>query len=102
MYAGRMMGGQLPYGIGEVGPHGYGPYLGDFWDDAASIAEKVGLVADQAQRVVKGEAKVALVPTDHATISLPIPGSYAAVSVPILPIALGVGLLAWFAMRKRR
>jgi len=113
MYSGRMMGGQIPtafgevspsgYGpyLGEVGADGYGPYLGNIFDDITKAATKVGVVSSQLSKVKAGKAKLAVVPTDVASITIPIPGKPVGFSLPILPLVLGAGLLTYLAFRRR-
>ncbi len=110
MYTGRMMGGQIPtglagspiYNLGEVSESGYGPYLGNLFDDIARVAQEVGVASGELAKVAAGQAKIATVPTDRATLTFPVPGSPVATSISLLPLALGAGALLWFAMRKRR
>lgn len=88
--------------LGEVSAGGYGPYLGNIFDDISNIAAKVGVVSSQLAKVKAGKAKVAVVPTDRASLTIPIPGQPVGVSIPVLPLALGVGALAYLAFRRKR
>ena len=109
MYTGRFMGGGIPmglsgspiYNLGEVSESGYGPYLGNIFDTLSKVASQVGIVSNELSKVSSGQAKIATVPTDRATITFPIPGSPVATSIPLVPLAIGAGLLLFFAMRKR-
>lgn len=112
MYGGRIAyGGKLPtslgerstaiYNLAEVPSSGYGPYLGNFFDDLAKIAGKVGTVSGKIAEVTSGESKVAVIPSGYSTITVPIPGQPVGVSIPILPLAIGAGLLLFMVMRKR-
>lgn len=111
MYGGRLdYGGDLPYSLGErsravynlaeVPASGYGPYLGNFWDDLAKAAEKVSTVSGEVSKVVSGQSKVATVPTGYASVTIPVPGQPVGVSVPVVPLMIGAGLLLFLALRK--
>lgn len=84
------------------------PGLGGLFEALQSVAQKVGNVASQVQyasgelsKVSSGQASLATVPKDRAYISIPIPGSPVAQAVPLLPLAIGGGLLLYMALRKR-
>lgn len=118
MYNGMVYGYQIPTSFGEVSEHGYGPYLGEvsdhgygpylgsnlgnIFDDITNVASKVGVVSSQLSKVKAGKAKLAVVPSDSASITIPIPGKPVGISVPLLPLALGAGALIWLAVRRRR
>lgn len=112
MYTGRIAyGGKLPYSLGErsnaiynlaeVPPSGYGPYLGNIFDDLSKIASQVGVVSGELAKVASGEAKIATIPTNKASITIPLPNSQVGVAIPILPLAVGAGLLLYLALRKK-
>jgi hypothetical protein len=109
MYSGRSgFGGGLPYGFGDVPPSGYGPYLGDssvynlgnIFDDIAKIAGKVGIVSNELSNVASGESNVATVPKDKAVLVVPLAGGLSK-SIPLMPLVLGVGVLAFLAFRRK-
>lgn len=120
MYAGRMgYGASLPYSLGErnidnltlgeVSPRGYGPYLGNFFDtiknfatSVENVATKIGIASGQLSQVASGQANVATIPTNKATITIPTGNSGVGVSVPLVPLAIGAGVLLFLALRKRR
>lgn len=113
MYAGRMgwgaafptaLGESPVYGLAEVSAAGYGPYLGEgnFFDKLADIASKVGIVSEELSTVASGKAKIATIPTDRATITFPMAGTPIAASIPLLPLAIGAGVLLYFGLRRRR
>lgn len=119
MYAGRMYGGGMPLlgespiynlaaidwqsgGLGEVSESGYGPYLGNIFDDIAKIAGQVGMASGELAKVASGESKIGTFPPNQATLMLPIGGSPVATAIPLLPLAIGAGVLVWMALRKRR
>lgn len=91
-------------------PAGNRPYgLGDIFDTIASIAEKVAtgaakvdVVAQQAGQVAQGKKKVALIPTQGASFTLPVSGQMFGVTVPVMPLLIGAGVLAFFALRRKR
>lgn len=109
MYAGRPAG-KLPYGIGErsnapfnlagVPASGFGPYLGDFFDDVAKIAGKVGTVAGELSKVNTGQATIATVPTGYSSFTVPV-GTGVSASIPTWVLGAGIGVLVLLAMRKR-
>lgn len=78
------------------------PGLGNIFDDIAKIAGKVGIVSNELADVAAGRSNIATVPTDRAVLTIPVPGSPVSASVPILPLAIGAGLLLYFGLRKRR
>lgn len=98
---GPYLGESVVYNLAEVAPSGYGPYLGDIFDDISRMAQEAGIVSGEVAKVVRGEAKIATVPTDRATITVPIPGKPVAASIPLLPLAIGAGLLLFLAFRRR-
>lgn len=113
MYGGRVgYGSALPYSLGErsnapfnlagVAPSGYGPYLGNFFDDLARIAGQVGLVSGELSKVAAGQATVATIPTGQATVTIPIPGSPVSTAIPLWVIGVGAAGLLYVAFRKRR
>lgn len=81
--------------IGER--EGYGSYLGDIWMDISNVADKVGIVSRELSQVARGEKKIATVPTDKASITIPLPGKPVGVSIPLLPLVAGIGVLAYMA-----
>jgi len=110
MYAGRMgYGAHLPtslgdsavYNLAEVPESGYGPYLGNFFDDLSRIAKQVGMASDELSKVSAGKAKIATFPPDQATIMIPVGGTPVAYAVPLIPLAIGAGLLLWYVARRR-
>lgn len=113
MYGGRPgYGGQLPYGgLGErsnavynlagVAPDGYGPYLGDFFDDVSRLAGKVGAVAGKISEVTTGKATVTTVPKGYSTLTLPYGDSAYSQAIPLWAIGLGAAGLLYLAFRKR-
>jgi hypothetical protein len=113
MYAGRSgYGSGLPYSLGErsnapfnlgeVSQSGYGPYLGNFFDDLAKIAGKVGLVSNELSKVASGDATIATIPTGQASLTLPIPGSPISTSIPLWVIGAGAAGLLFVAFRRKR
>lgn len=113
MYGGRAgYGSQLPYSLGErstaifnlaeVPASGYGPYLGNIFDDISKIASKVGLVSGELSNVAAGRSTIATIPTGQASLTLPIPGSPVSASIPLWVIGVGAAGLLFLAMRKRR
>ncbi len=113
MYGGRAgYGSQLPTSLGErsnavydlsgVSPAGYGPYLGNFFDDLARIAGKVGIVSNELSKVASGQATVATIPTGQASLTIPIPGAPISTSIPLWVIGAGAAGLLLLALRKRR
>lgn len=84
------------------------PGLGGLFETLQSAAQKVGNVAQQVQyasgelsKVTSGQSSIATVPRDKAYLSIPIPGSPVAQAIPLLPLALGGGLLLFLALRRR-
>ncbi len=108
MYSGRMgYGGNLPYSLGEreasvFNKGGYGSYLGNIFDDIAKIAGKVGMVSGELSSVASGEKKIGTFDPTKATLMMPIGGSPVATSIPLVPLAIGAGLLLYFGMSGRR
>lgn len=113
MYGTRRTGGQLPYALGErvpglttnlgdVSPAGYGPYLGNVFDDIQKIAGQVGIASGELSKVTKGEATVATIPTGYASLTLPIPGSPISQAIPLWVIGVGAAGLLYMAFSKRR
>lgn len=113
MYAGRVgYGSGLPSSLGErsnavydlagVAPSGYGPYLGNFFDDLARIAGKVGIVSNELSKVASGDATVATIPTGQASLTIPIPGSPVSTSIPLWVVGAGAAGLLFLAFRRKR
>jgi len=111
MYGRTGYGSQLPYGLGGAGnvynlsgvsAAGYGPYLGNLFDDIQKIASKVGLVSGELSDVASGEKKIGTFDPTKATLMLPVGGSPVATSIPLLPLALGAAALLYFGMSGRR
>lgn len=111
MYAGRMgYGAHLPTSLGEspvynlagVSESGYGPYLGNIFDDISKIAGQVGIVSKELSSVSAGKAKIATVPTDTATLTIPMAGTPVAASIPLWAIGLGAAGLLYLAFGRRR
>lgn len=109
MYAGRMgYGAHLPTSLGEgnvynlagVSEAGYGPYLGDFFDDLSKAAEQVGAISKELQQVAQGERKVATFPPDQATVVVPVGGKPVALAIPLVPLVAGAAFLAYLALRR--
>lgn len=114
MYGGRPgYGGQLPYSLGErsnaaynlagVSAAGYGPYLGDFFDELTKVAHKVGVISGEIGKVARGDSTVATIPKGTATLTLPVGGGISQ-AIPLWVIGIGAAGLAYlaFAPRKRR
>lgn len=113
MYGGRAgYGSQLPYSLGErsnavfnlagVPASGYGPYLGNIFDDISKIAGKIGLVSGELSSVASGKSTIATIPTGQASLTIPIPGSPVSQAIPLWLIGVAAGGLVLLAMRKRR
>jgi hypothetical protein len=75
--------------------------IGDLLQDIANIANQVGASAEQIAKVQRGESKVAIVPADSISISIPVQGKPYSVTLPVVPVVIGVGLLVYFAFRRR-
>lgn len=112
MYAGRIgYGGQLPYALGErsnapynlaaLPPSGYGPYLGDFFDDVSRVAEKISAVSGEISKVTTGRATVATVPTGYASLTLPMGSSPISTAIPLWMLGAGAVGLLYLAFRRR-
>jgi hypothetical protein len=111
VYAGRIAyGGALPTSLGAylpdtnlagVSPAGYGPYLGNLFDDIAKAAAKVGVVSHELSTVASGQSNIATVPKDQAVLVLPVGGGVSK-AVPLLPLALGAAALLFLGLRRRR
>jgi hypothetical protein len=93
-------------GNGKVEVHSFGEgygtsYLGEDGDNIfqklANVAEKVGIVSRELSDVAKGDKKIATVPTDRASITFPLPGKPVGISVPLVPLIGGLGVLAYLA-----
>lgn len=82
-----------PYGMGEVSDRGYGPYLGNIWDDLQKIAGRVGTIAGEVGKVVSGDKQVITVPSNQALAST---------AKSSLPWVLGGAALLYFVLRKKR
>ena len=113
MYGGRPgYGGQLPYSLGErsnapynlgeVSPAGYGPYLGNIFDDIAKAASKVGIVSGELSKVASGQSTVATVPTGYASPTIPVPGSPVSQAIPLWVLGVGAAGLLYLAFAPRR
>lgn len=114
MYAGRIgYGGQLPYSLGErvpgvtqnlagVSEAGYGPYLGNFFDDLQKIASKVGLISGKVSDVVAGRSTVATIPTGQATLTLPVGNTGMSQAIPLWVLGVGAAGLVYLAFRPGR
>lgn len=76
--------------------------MGDFWSDLQSAIATGQRVESEVRQVVTGQKKVATVPTGSASISIPVPGRDYAVTVPMVPLLLGGGLLALLLLKGRR
>jgi hypothetical protein len=87
--------------LAGVSPAGYGPYLGNIFDDIAKAAAKVGLVSNELSSVASGESNIATVPKNQAVITLPI-GNGISKSIPLAPLAIGAAALLFFGMRGRK
>src|SRR5262249_16093730 len=93
----------------EIGEHRPRSGLAGFFDDLQKIAGQVGTVgqqveeaAEQASAVSSGQKRVAVVPTNSATLTVPIPGSQFAASVLLVPVLLGLGAVLLFLGTRRR
>jgi hypothetical protein len=92
-------------------PSGRLPYagLGDWLSDLDKAAEKLHSAVQQAQAVAEkthevqsGQSSVAVIPKGQSTFTIPVPGQSYSATVPILPVALGIGgLLLLLALRRR-
>lgn len=85
---------QSPLALGDTG-------LGNFFDDLQAFAAKIAVISGQASRIKEGDAKLAVVPTSGASVTFPVPGQPFGVTVPILPLAIGAGLLLFLAFRRK-
>jgi hypothetical protein len=112
MYGGRPgYGGELPYGIGErssaaynlaeVSEAGYGPYLGNLFDDITKIASKVGVVSGELSKVASGKATVATVPTGYASLTIPMGSSPVSQAIPLWVVGASAAALLYLAFRRR-
>lgn len=112
MYAGRIAHGAMPGSLGAreqsvvtnlagVSPAGYGPYLGNIFDDIAKVAAKVGIVSNELSNVASGQSNIATVPKDQAVLVMPVGGGVSK-SIPLLPLAIGAAALLFFGLRGRR
>lgn len=106
-------GAHLPYSLGErapgviqnlagVSPAGYGPYLGNIFDDLSKIASKVGLVSGELSKVASGQSTVATIPTGQATLTIPMGNSPFSTAIPLWVLGVGAAGLAYLAFRPRR
>jgi hypothetical protein len=108
MYGGRVgYNGTPALSLGEREPNvfsrgGYGPYLGNFFDDLQNIASKVGAVSGELSQVASGEKKVGTFDPNKASLIIPMAGSPLVTAVPLLPLGIGLAALVYFAVRKRR
>ena len=107
MYSGRIAyGGQLPYSLGErsnaFNTGGYGPYLGNIFDDIAKIAGQVGTVSGELSTVASGERKIGTFDPNKASLIIPVGGTPTVTAIPLLPLGIGAAALLYFALRKRR
>ncbi|MGH3589541.1 MAG: hypothetical protein ACRDRF_00690 [Pseudonocardiaceae bacterium] len=112
MYAGMMNGSQIPTslgaadiynlsgspvfnlaGMGEVSERGYGPYLGNIFDDIAKIAGKVGSIAGTVSGVASGQQQVVTVPTSTINTAKTV--------LSWVPYAIG-GVILFYALRSKR
>jgi len=112
MYGGRPgYGGELPYGVGErsgaaydlaeVSEAGYGPYLGNIFDDIAKAASKVGVVSGELSKVASGRSTIATVPTGYASLTIPMPGTPVSQAIPLWVVGVGAAALLYLAFRRR-
>lgn len=113
MYSGRIgYGAALPYSLGEREPgvvnnlaevpaSGYGPYLGNFFDDLKKIADKVGIVSSELSKVSSGQATVATIPTGYSSVTLPIGSSGVSTAIPLWVLGAGAAGLLFLAFRPR-
>jgi hypothetical protein len=87
--------------------------LGDLWDEVGRVAEQVGRVASGiasaapgVRQVVQGRAIVAIAPKRGPSTILPVPGQPYGVAIPAqvtgLLVPVGIGLLAYFLLVRRR
>lgn len=95
MYAG-MPAAKYPYGLAGV------------FDTIERVAGKVGQAAGKVERVSaqltdveSGKKKVALVPSEGATFSIPVPGQSYAATIPMWPLLAGGAVLLFLALRRR-
>lgn len=106
-------GTHLPYSLGErapgvvqnlagVSPAGYGPYLGNFFDDLAKIAGKVGLISGKVGDVVSGKSTVATIPTGQASLTVPMGNSAFSQAIPVWVLGVGAAGLLYLAFRPKR
>jgi hypothetical protein len=87
-------------GFGEVTESGYGPYLGNIFDDLSKVAQKVGVVSDKLSEVASGKTSIATIPRNQATITFP--AGAVSTSIPLWPLLIGAGALLYFGLRKKR
>lgn len=105
MYAGRIgYGAGMPtslgenpvYNLAEVSESGYGPYLGNIFDDIARRAQQVRDLASRASQVKEGDAQIVVIPTTQG-LAKQAPSLSA-----MVPWLIGGAALLYFGMRKRR
>jgi len=112
MYGGRPgYGGELPYGVGErsnaaydlaeVSEAGYGPYLGNLFDDIAKVAGKVGIVSGELSKVASGGSTIATVPKGYASLTIPMGSSPVSQAIPLWVIGASAAALLYLAFRRR-
>jgi hypothetical protein len=117
MYTGRMMGGQLPIfglgespiynlagsdeALGEVSESGYGPYLGNIFDDISRVASQVGVASGELAQVASGKKTIGTFRPDQPTLMIPGATGPVAVAIPVVPILIGAGVLLFLVMRRR-
>lgn len=84
------------------------PGLSGFFDTIGKIAGKVGRVAGTVSQVATqgadveaGRSQVAVIPTGGSYATFGMPGQPYGASVPLLPVLLGVGVLAFLLSRRR-
>jgi len=69
--------------------------------NVGKFAAKVGVVAGQADNIAEGRRKVAVIPTEGAYATVPVPGQMFGVSIPLVPMLL-VGAVAVYLLARRK